>query len=288
LLHLDDLDLIRYARLTEAERGAMRQAAEHLASCAQCADELSLIEEWLGSEGADLASSDRLPSLTAEILYRRARLGSRTIALVPVITIPAPARLALAADGQGAPSPGWQHRATLYSESPEVVLRIMRDPHAGKDLLQLTGTDPGLTRHVCVHLAEPSMDFFTDHRGIAEVATGVIDDPSSLHWQIRLPDATFTLSPLTLGSPDQAPMPETVLEAEGGHRVAATLVADEIGMTVKIRALSISGHDDFSQVRVVVSQEGGKWRIGEAHSSRDTVSAQVNATEPIEIRLFLV
>ena len=287
-MHPADYDLIRYARSDEDQRRAMSQLAGHLASCAQCTDELALIEDWLASEGADLVSDETSPSLAAEILYRRARSASRIISLVPFATIPASARLALAADGQGVPSPGWQHRATLYSEHPELVLRIMSDPAAGKDLLQLTGTDPGLTRHVCIHLAEPSMDFFTDHRGIAEADAGLIAEPTALSWQIRLPDATFTLSPLNFGGSPQESLPETVLEAEGGYRVAATLVADDLGMTVRVRALAISGQRDFETVHVVVSQTGGKWRVGEAHSSRDTVSAQVNATEPIEIRLFLV
>ncbi len=282
--HLDDYDLIRYARLDETGRRDLPAIGQHLAECPECAEELAIVSEWLDAESADAAAAPS-PSLLSELVYRLAVRSTRRIDLTPFAALPAPSTYALAADGGEPPGAGWQHRATLYSEDPEVILRIMHDPQGHRDFLQLTGADPSLTRNVRVHLADTPTDFFTDDRGIAEIGAPMPDDPSGLHWQIRLPDATFALSPLELAARLRAA--ETVLEAEGGHRLAAAIVDEGDSVSLRIRPLSIFGQTAFAKVRVVVSQAGGRWRLGEAATAQDTITTQVTTDEPIEIRLFL-
>jgi len=287
LAHPSHDDLIRFAHLPVDERVSMPLVAAHVLECGVCADEMAAIGEWLAElERSTVSGTLPLSGMAASILTRAAQL-MRTIVLVPLETSPiAISPPALAADGASQPSPGWTHRATLYSEIPELVMRVMHDAATNRDFLHLSGADPELTRHVMIHLVEPSLDFLTNENGIAEVEAGAIVDPGSVSWQLRLPDATFHLSTLELGQ-EQVPGSGTVLETPDGNRVEARMVDQHGGILLSVRPLAIGGMTEFARVQIVVSQVGGRWRIGEAASSHESVSAQVAAGEPIEIRLFL-
>ncbi len=284
MMHLSDYDLVRYARLTPDGRTEVPELTAHLADCPHCADELAIIEEWLS---APVAEPVPLPPF-ARLILQTMRSSPRRIPLAPLSTVPIQAAPpALAADGGVSPQLGWKHRATLYSDNPELVLRIMHDPQGGRDILHLSGVDTSLSRHVYIHLSEPAMDFLTDDRGFAEVTGGLDRDPAAIDWEVRLPDATFTLSPLEVLRQEPTAR-QTVLETGDGNRVEATLHTEDGGVTLRVRPLAIGGQTEFDRVRIVVTQAGGHWRVGESLSGREPVTAQVSAEHPVEIRLFVI
>lgn len=284
MTHLSDYDLVRYARLDTGRRAAMPELSAHLAACVQCAEELSIIEEWLSTP---IAEPVPLPPF-ARLILQPLLSSPQRIPLALLGVAPAPVTpMALAADGGPTAELGWKHRATLYSEKPELVLRVMHDPQGNRDILHLSGADSAHSHHVYIHLEDPARDFLTDERGFAEVSGGLDRDPAGIHWQIRLPDATFTLSPLELLN-RSADAVGHVLESPDGNQVEATLRDEGAGVTVQIRPLVIGGQTEFDRVRIVVSQVDGHWRVGESSSRNESVSAQVSANHPIEIRLFVI
>lgn len=284
MTHPSDYDLVRYARLTPDGRAGVPELTAHLADCPHCADELAIIEEWLAPP---VAASVPLPPL-ARLLLQTLRSVPRHVALAPLAIATTPATpMALAADGSPTAELGWKHRATLFSENPELVLRVMHDPQGNRDILHLSGADTAHARHVYIHLDNPDRDFLTDERGIAEVSGGLEGDPVGIHWQVRLPDATFTLSPLEWRNRSSDGRGQ-VLESPDGNRVEAILRDAGDGVTLQIRPLEIGGQTEFEHVRIVVSQMGGHWRVGESSSRHEPVSTQVVGDQPIEIRLFVI
>jgi hypothetical protein len=189
----------------------------------------------------------------------------------------------LAADGASAPTVGLMHRATLYSEDPEVILRVMHDPATARDVLQLVANDPAFTRHVFISYGEPPMDVVTDERGTAEITDKTIANPAALSWRLRLPDSTFTFKPLDA---PRSPA-ETVVDLPNGDRVALATLSDAAGLSLRLRPLRICGREEMATVRVVVCQSGGRWQIAHAQPSGECVAANLAADEPIEIRLYV-
>ena len=141
-MHPTDLELIRFARLTKSQRAPNDPVAVHLVGCDVCREEFALMEEWLtdpNTQNQGLSGRSAFEETVLHLLRRRA-------SSVPLSLLEMPQNVAggyvLAADGVAVSAAGLQHRATLYSEDPEVILRVMHDPKAGRDLLQLTADDP--------------------------------------------------------------------------------------------------------------------------------------------------
>lgn len=283
-MHPSDYELIRYARTAPARRQPDDPAAVHLQSCAECREELAIIEDWLerlASPVADAPAKSAFEELVISLLQPR---PSRI--LFQPMSMPAaePRPYALAADGSAVQPAGLQHRATLYSENPEVLLRIMHDPGAGRDFLQLTAVDASLTSRVYVHLAEPPMEFLTDEQGVAELPHAILEDPAALAWGLQFPDATFMLKPLS--QPEAAD--ESIIELPDGDKIAIQYVKNVSGLSLRVRPLCIHGRETMSQVRVVVCQTGGRWQVVDAPASGDCVAANLASDSPIEIRLFVI
>jgi hypothetical protein len=208
--------------------------------------------------------------------------------MIPLTILEMPQRLgvghSLAADGVAVPQAGLQHRATLYSEVPEVVLRVMHDPATDRDVLQLTADDPALSGHVFIRYGEPPVDVLTDERGIAEIPAKSIDDPTALSWHVQLPDASFTLKAL-----DAPRLPdETVIDLPHGDRIAVAVMSDTSGLSLRVRPLRIHGQEQIGRFRAVVCQSGGRWQVVDTPPSGECVAANLSSDEPIEIRLYVI
>ncbi len=280
-MHPSDHELIRYARLSSGERIALGQLSQHLSQCDACREEVALIEDWLA---AATAQGDPEHSVFEDLVIRLLRKSSH-IALRPLdMSIPMPAQYSLAADGVTPVMAGLKHRATLYSEDPEVILRVMHDPATRRDFLQLTAEDPSLTNHVYIHLAEPPMEFLTNELGVAEMPTAALENPEALLWRLQLPDASFTLKPLeSIGAAE-----ETVIDLPEGDRVAIRFMQDASGISLRVRPLRIHGQDASERLRVVVCQSGGRWQAVDSRTPGECVAANLSADSPIEIRLFVI
>lgn len=280
-MHPSDHELIRYARLSPGERSAQDQVSFHLGQCAACREELALIEDWVAAANAQGTAEH---SAFEELAIRLLRKSSH-IALRPLdMSIPVLSQYSLAADGVPAVTAGLKHRATLYSEVPEVVLRVMYDPATQRDFLQLTAEDPSLTSHVYIHLAEPPMEFLTNELGVAEMPSAALENPEALSWRLQLPDASFTLKPLESSSPAE----ETVIDLPEGNRVAIQFIQDAAGVSLRVRPLRIQGQDTIERVRVVVCQSGGRWQAVDTRTPGECVAANLSPDSPIEIRLFVI
>lgn len=283
-MHPSDLELIRFARKPVAERDPRDPVAVHLAGCGLCRDELSLMEEWL----ADQKTQDSTTPLRSPFEEAVLKLLQRPSSVIPLTILEMPQRTgvghSLAADGVALPQAGLQHRATLYSEEPEVILRIMHDPATQRDVLQLTANDPALSGHVFIRYGDPAVDVLTNERGIAEIPAKSIDDPTALSWRVQLPDASFTLKALdTPQLPD-----ETVIDLPDGDRIAVAVLSDTAGLSLRVRPVRIHGREQIGRFRAVVCQSGGRWQVVDTPPSGECVAANLSSDEPIEIRLYVI
>jgi hypothetical protein len=288
-MHPSDVELIGYANATAIERDELGALAKHLQDCESCRERLERFEAWRGGTADSFSHGlpDGAVSL-AERVYQDALFAARIIPLLPMTVDPAEESSRLAADGDTVPAPpvGLKHLATLYSEKPEIVLRVMRDRQTQEDSLHLLGKNPALVRNVLIHIVDPPMDFVTDHRGVANLGLGHIDDPASLQWQVRLPDATFVLRPLEHESRASAAAREFELAAEGGNRMGVTLDRAAEGMVLRLRPIVIAGREDFERVRLVISQGQAERRIVETRGAEPCVVSRLSAAAPIDIRIF--
>jgi len=283
-VHPSDLDLLHYARLSKSQRDSNDAVAVHLAGCDVCREELALMEEWLADPNTKTPGLPERSAFEETVLH----LLRRRASYVPLSVLDMPHAVAggyaLAADGVAVPAAGLQHRATLYSEDPEVILRVMHDPATGRDLLQLTADDPLLTNHVYIHLSSSPVEILTDEQGRAELPEHTLVDPSVQSWRLQLPDASFMLRPLE----DPKAASETVIELVGGDSVAVTFIPDSKGLSLRVRPLRIHGQESIERVRVVVCQSGGRWQAVDTRTPGECVAANLSSDSPIEIRLFVI
>lgn len=283
-MHPSDNELIRYARAPLGQRLPTDAVAVHVVQCDGCRDELALMEDWLAS--MDASATNRPTRSPFEEVVLRLLQRRPTVVHLSRFDMPHSSLHghSLAADGTVAATAGLQHLATLYSEDPEVVLRVMHDPAGPRNILQLTADDPALTNHVYIHLNDPPLDFLTDERGIATSAGHSFDDPGSLSWRLKLPDATFMLKPLEASvSAD-----ESTIDLPNGDRIAIAYTQDSGGISLRVRPLRIHGQESIERVRVVVCQPGGRWQVVDARATGECVAANLSSESPIEIRLFVI
>ncbi len=283
-MHPSDLDLLRFARLPAQKRNPSDPVAIHVNVCDECREELLLMEEWLADTNAQTPGPtvrSQFEEAVLRLLQRRRSNLSLTLMDMPYDPV---AGYSLAADGVSAPVAGLQHRATLYSEDPEVILRVMHDPSTGCDMLQLTADDPSLTKHVYIHLSDPPAGFLTDEWGRAEIPAESLGDPAAQSWRLQLPDASFMLKPLEQSRAAN----ETVIELPDGDSVAVTFLPDSKGLSLRVRPLRIHGHESIERVRVVVCQSGGRWQAVDTRAPGECVAANLTSDSPIEIRLFVI
>lgn len=242
------------------------------------------MEEWLADTNSH-TPGQAVRSQFEETVLRLLQRQRSYLSLTPM-DMPHEAGIgfSLAADGVATPVAGLQHRATLYSEDPEVILRVMHDPATGRDLLQLTANDSSLTKHVYVHLNDPPAEFLTDEWGRAEIPAQSLGDPAAQSWRLQLPDASFMLKPLEQSKSAR----ETVIDLPDGDSVGVTFLTDPKGLSLRVRPLRIHGQESIERVRVVVCQSGGRWQAVDTRAPGECVAANLSSDSPIEIRLFVI
>jgi len=203
---------------------------------------------------------------------------------MPTHPHPEPSRLA--ADGQPTPLAGLQHRATLYSEDPELVLRVMHDPATSQDILHLMGGADVRPDNVILQIEEPSLEFATDSDGRVVIPAGQLPDPAGLKWHVRLPDATFLLHPLTTDIPSDREGTETELETEDKSRIAVALSRSPEGLNLRVRLLRIEGRQSLERVRLVVSQGHSAAQVIESTADNPALVRGLSPEHWINIRIY--
>ena len=228
------------------------EVVAHVENCEFCREFCEYLRQF--NQAIAEAAKQELPVAAlaqADRLYQAA-LVSRVIPLQMLSSETAASRMALAADSENKESDSVRNLTTLYSENPEVVLRVMHDPRLKGDYLQLIADDPSLVANVLVQVPDKNWELLTDAGGRAEFTTGSLQDFEHLKWQIKLPEAVFELRSLPKPHPTGATAP-TVLSNEHGDRIEVGLSAEE--STVSVRVLEIGGRSEFDRITVSVSQE---------------------------------
>ncbi len=277
------LNLFVENKLEDSSRGA--EIARHLEECEFCrqyCDNYRLYCE-AGAEAAKGAISQAAWRL-ADRLYQQALSGK----IVPLQFLPtdgAYERMLLAADSDSDFAPPVINLATLYSEEPEMVLRVMRDTDRNEDYLQLIGAEAELAAQVMIQIPELDREFITDAEGRVSLAGVELDDVEQLKWQIKLPDASFSLQPLHY-DPDHTESAKKVsLQTEGGDRIEVVFEDKTEGKQIVIRVLELDGKTDFAPVRVAISQQQTP-RIKSVAANEPIEFGFIDPQQEINIRLF--
>ncbi len=231
-----------------------RRIKEHLKQCEFCRE---FVENYrLFGQSLDDAAEESIPPEALQLadrLYSDA-LAGRIISLEPLFSKASEPKLHLAADGEKEFRPRVQNLTTLYSENPEVIMRVMRDLDSGEDYLQLISDDPAFSAHVMVQVPELKRELITDDSGQAMLESGFLEVPEKLTWQIKMPEAVFSLEPLVYDPNKTEYAKDIVLETERQDKIKVTFEGKTEGKQISIRILELDGKTDFGQVKVSVSQ----------------------------------
>ena len=278
-----ELELFVSNRLADPVRA--QRISAHVAECQFCREYCDNYRIQLETETVvdkmELTSEDRA---VADRIYQNALRG-KAIALNVLPMAQNLAQIYLAADGLASGSQPVTNLATLYSEDPELVLRVMRDSAQGIDYLQLIGADPELVAHALIQIPEIQREFVADASGRVNLEREELKDYENLKWQIKLPDARFDLRPLVYDPEHVESVQEITLETEQHDRILVTLAGKTAGKQILIRVLALDGKTDFGSVRVSISQQS-------AHAVNSVTPNQVvpfdyiDPNQEINIRLF--
>ena len=220
----------------------------------------------------------------AESLYNQAIAG-RTIPITTLLERGGQSSMALAADGNKEFVPSVQNLVTLCSESPEIILRVMRDQRKHQDYLQLISDDPLMTANVLVQIPELNLQYVTDSDGKAELDKALDDSIDKLKWQIKLPDVVYDLEPL-IYDPDKTEYAENIeLKTDRDDRIRVTFEGKTEGKQISIEILALDGRKDFGDVIVAVTQKSQPRTVA-ARSKKPMTFNLADDDSTINIRLF--
>ena len=257
----------------------------HLKECEFCHEFCDNYRIYL--ETLDQARKEDIPKKAweqADRLFRQA-WSSNIIPLLPLTADKPKAEYVLAADGQEKAKPAIQCLATMYSEDPEIVLRVMRESRLDHDYLQLISDDSDLISHVMIQLPDLNQDFVTNEEGIAAIENEPIDDYEKIKWQIKTPDAIFNLEPLAYDPDKTERSRETILETLKKDRIRITFEDKTVGKQITLQILELEGRTDFDNIRVLISQQKVSQLISTRADGRITFEI-TDPKSPINIRLF--
>jgi len=294
-MHPSPIELRQFANSDAEARTQSTEIGRHLVSCPLCREYVELIEEWNRGSQSVQASFPAAQAVAehafAGAVDAASRAVPRIIELIPLAFQSEPVPVRLAADGHPPPRAdhpieGLEHAATLYAADPELVLRVMRDRRTGEELLHLIGTDPDLTSNVLIHIVEPSLDFMTDGQGVAHLGPHRLQNPESLHWQVRLPEAIFALSPLQYNPEQPGARRQFELETDAENRIRVELESRTEGIMLHLTLLRIGGSETLQRARLVITQGALMSQTVEAKGPATCTVTGLSATEPIGIRVF--
>ncbi|RJP70537.1 MAG: hypothetical protein C4532_09175 [Candidatus Abyssobacteria bacterium SURF_17] len=262
------------------------EIARHLEFCEFCADFCADYRDLT----QPLPTEDPSPLSEAEIRLRErlriAALPGTVIDLLPLTAETSDlSEPYMAADGLPAKKPDITNLATLFSEEPEIVLRVMRDSALGRDYLQVVAADTEMAAHVMVCLPDLGCEFVTDASGRADLDLSGADNIDRLKWQIRMPEAVFSLEPLQYDPERIEYAEEIILETERRDRIEIRFEGRTDGKQLVVRVLEIDGNREFTPVRVLVSQSGRN-QLATGKPGRTVEFGPIDASTSIQIRLY--
>ena len=191
----------------------------------------------------------------------------------------------LAADNQDRPIPPVRNLATLYSEDPEIVLRVMHDSKKRKDYLQLISDDSKLVSYVMVQIPDLDKEYITNENGLVEFENDIPTDYDKLKWQIKLPNTVFDLKPLSHDPDKTEYSKEMVLETDKHDKIKVSFMGKTEGKQISLRILEIDGKIEFSNTKIVISQKETT-KLCKVKSDEAVSFDIIDSDDIINIRLF--
>ncbi|MEW5995958.1 MAG: hypothetical protein AB1744_16400, partial [Candidatus Zixiibacteriota bacterium] len=165
------------------------------------------------------------------------------------------------------------------------VLQLARDVEKRQDYVQLISEDATLTANVMVRIPELNMEVITNHQGFASLEDITVRDPHQLTWQLKLPEAVFSLEPLTYDPNRTEYAKEVELHTDWNDRITVTFEGKTEGKRILIRILELDGRADFGHVRVQLSQRELS-HIRDAEGNETIAFDLTDEQDTINIRLF--
>jgi hypothetical protein len=278
-------DKLRQFVESELDANEYKLIEAHLRECELCKEFCEDYSDLLDS--MELSRKSEIPRKTmimGDSIYQEA-LNCAIIDLIPLKKNVSYSNMKLAADGDDAPGRKVRNLATLYSEDPEVVLRIMRDMTHDKDYLQIICDNEQLISHAMVRIPELGHDFLTDAKGFSIIEQGFSEEYENKKWQIKMPSATFDLDPLKYDPENVEYTEETIIETKNNDKILVSFEGKTKGKQISISILQLNGKTDFGEVKVHISQKSSS--ITQMISSSDKISFEiVDPSDEIKIRLY--
>ena len=269
-------------QLEEPETGKLSGHLDDCEFCREFLDDYRLLQESLA-----MAEQEELPEAVRELterLYRETLLGC-VVSLEPLAAEAGLPTRALAADRETEEAASHDPGITLYSEDPEIILRLMSGPRPDDNYVQLISDDSALVSHVLVQAPQLGREFLTDARGRAELGAAPLELTDDIKWQIKMPDAVFDLEPLVY-DPDKPEHSEQVtLETDRQDKLEVTFERLTEGRKITLRLLELDGKQDFGEVKVVVATEQTS-RLDQIGIGSSATFVLDDAEATVNIRLF--
>jgi len=228
--------------------------SKHLAECKFCLEIMRRLDKYeqIEKEMAGFTPSGRAIEAANE-LYRKIFRG-QSFSLDSQEVLIASEYL-LAADSKRSVRPTVENLATVFSSEPEIVLKLMRDNRKNRIYLHLISENSALFSHVLVETLQTNKAYVTDEKGLAEIEDADSFDAASAKWQVKLPEAEFTLEPLKLDPDRTEYQNEFVLESGHGDKVRLIFEGKENGKQIKLEVLSLEGLDSSGPLIAAISMD---------------------------------
>ncbi len=241
---------------------------EHLAQCPYCRLVVEERRRELQEIGEAWARSGGSP-----VVYLRAWRDRSAEGEMPI---------RLAAKGQS--ERVTPESMTLLSPDQKLLMRAVRDRHTRETWLYLLANDPTMVKNVLVKPFGRDDEYVTDAEGRVNIGQVDWPDEDACTAQVRLPMATFTLTPSHEVASDRA---STVLNSPDGDQIRVTLSDSGRNKRLQIEILKLGRLLAGVPLKVAV-REGKSSGILMVNSEppEPVALGDLTALEPIEIFVF--
>ncbi len=286
-MHPTRNELISFIKNIETEKKDQTVISAHIKECEFCAEFISNYKAVKQAE-QETEFSQPLPQNMRNLADRLFidSLRGRIIELNHLTGQNATADSSrIAAHGAESEPSGVKCIATLYSENPELVMRLMQDPSRENNYLHLIADTPELTDHVLVQIPEYKKEFITDENGIADIDLTDIQNIGAVGWQIKMPDAVFELEQLKYEPEKVEYSHEQLLETERGDKIKIRLEGRTESKLLSIEVLELAGQKNIGEITACVTCRSNS-DLKSVTLKKPVSFGPLDANSTIQIRLY--
>ena len=286
-MHPTRQELIKYADKGISGSNKQAEIVAHIEKCEFCTELISNYRIMRQAE-QETELSHQLPQNMLNLANRlfMDSLRGRIIELNRLTDQNATADSSLiAAHGVDSEPSGVKCIATLYSENPELVMRLMQDPSRKNNYLHLIADTSELTDHVLVQIPEYKREFVTDENGMADIDLADIRNIGAAVWQIKMPDAVFELEEIKYEPEKIEYSHEQLLETDRGDKIKIRLEGRTESKLLSIEVLELAGQDNIGEVTACVTSRTDS-ALKSIPLKKPVSFGAVDADSTIHIRLY--